>query len=158
MVEEIGEEFVVQVVTDNKATVKAGGNMLMQKRKHLYWGACSCHYLDLILEEINNKKSVKKLLDEAKMITTFIYNHTWTIDYMKKYTKGRELLRPGITRFATNFIVLESILKNKQALKEMVTSEGWKRSMYARKPSRLEMMEVIDSKMFWNKAVEIQKV
>ncbi|XVF23558.1 hypothetical protein REPUB_Repub13aG0048900 [Reevesia pubescens] len=95
MVEEIGEEFVVQVVTDNEVAVKAG---------------------------------------------------------------GRELLRPGITRFATNFIALESILRSKQALKEMVTSEGWIRSMYARKPGGLEMMEVIDSKVFWSKAVEIQKV
>ncbi|XVF23468.1 hypothetical protein REPUB_Repub13aG0041500 [Reevesia pubescens] len=158
MVEEIGEEIVVQVVTNNETIVKAGGNMLMQKRKHLYWGACSAHCLDLILEEIGNKKSVKKVLDDAKKITTFIYNHTWTIAYMKKYTQGRELLRDGITRFATNFIVLESILRNKQALKEIVTSKGWIRSMYARKPGGLKMMEVIDSKVFWSKAVEIQKV
>ncbi|XVE99243.1 hypothetical protein REPUB_Repub03eG0181000 [Reevesia pubescens] len=40
----------------------------------------------------------------------------------------------------------------------MMTSEGWIRSMYARKLGGLEMMEVNDSKVFWSKAVEIQKI
>ncbi|XP_016684053.1 uncharacterized protein [Gossypium hirsutum] len=143
-VDKIGEEFLVQVVTDNEAAIKADGHMLMQKRRHLYWSACSTHYLDLILEEISNRKSVKKVLDEAKKITSFIYNHTWTIDYMKKYTRGADFLRPRITRFATNFIALERIVRSKQALKEMVTSSAWKRSTYARKPTGLEMTEVIN--------------
>ncbi|MBA0776155.1 hypothetical protein Gotri_011195, partial [Gossypium trilobum] len=94
--DEIGEEFLVQVVTDNEVAIKADCHMLMQKRRHLYWSACSAHYLDLILEEISNRKSVKKVLDEAKKITSFIYNHTWTINYMKKYTRGADCLRPGI--------------------------------------------------------------
>ncbi|KAE8712652.1 hypothetical protein F3Y22_tig00110239pilonHSYRG00274 [Hibiscus syriacus] len=59
MVDEIGENFIVQFVTDNEVTIKAGGKMLMQNRRHMYWSACSAHCLDLILEEIGNKKSVK---------------------------------------------------------------------------------------------------
>ncbi|MBA0769760.1 hypothetical protein Gotri_018459 [Gossypium trilobum] len=92
-----------------------------------------------------------------KNITSFIYNHTWTIDYMKKYTKGAELLRPGIIRFATNFIAFESIVRSKQALNEMVTSSAWKRSIYARKPAALEMMEVINSSEFWKNVVDVFK-
>ncbi|KAK9008369.1 hypothetical protein V6N11_075267 [Hibiscus sabdariffa] len=145
IVDEIGEEYIVQVVTDNEA---ADGQMLMQKRSHLYWSACSAHCLDLILKEIGSKTSVRKVLDQAKQISSFIYNHTWTIDYMKRYTKGVELLRPGITRFATNFIALESIVRSKQALKEMVTSSEWKRSTYARRPAGQDMMKVIDSNQF----------
>ncbi|KAL0928861.1 hypothetical protein M5K25_000788 [Dendrobium thyrsiflorum] len=37
VVEEIGEQLVVQVVTDNASAYKAAGHMLMEKRKHLYW-------------------------------------------------------------------------------------------------------------------------
>ncbi|KAK8584443.1 hypothetical protein V6N12_068687 [Hibiscus sabdariffa] len=158
IVDEIGEEYIVQVVADNEAAVKAGGQMLMQKRSHLYWSACSAHCLDLILEEIGNKTSVKKVLDQAKQISSFIYNHTWTIDYMKRYTNGAELLRPGITRFATNFIALESIVRSKQALKEMVTSSEWKRSTYARRPAGQDMMKVIDSNQFSRKAADVLKI
>ncbi|KAK8500762.1 hypothetical protein V6N12_031422 [Hibiscus sabdariffa] len=101
IVDEIGEEYIVQVVTDNEAAVKAGGQM---------------------------------------------------------YTKGAELLRPGITRFATNFIALESIVRSKQALKEMVTSSEWKRSTYARRPAGQDMMKVIDSNQFWKKAADVLKI
>ncbi|KAK5795517.1 hypothetical protein PVK06_036785 [Gossypium arboreum] len=69
-----------------------------------------------------------------------------------------ELLQPKITRFATNFIALESIVRSKQELKEMVTSSAWKRSTYARKPAGLEMMEVINSSEFWKKAVDVLKI
>ncbi|KAA3453298.1 WEB family protein [Gossypium australe] len=143
---------------DNEAVIKVDGHMLMQKKRHLYWSACSTHCLDLILEEIGNRKSVKKVLDEAKKITSFIYNHTWSIDYMKKYTKGVDFLRPGITRFATNFIALESIVRSKQALKEMVTSSTWKRYTYARKPTGLEMTEVINLSELWKKVVDVLKI
>ncbi|KAK5770389.1 hypothetical protein PVK06_046539 [Gossypium arboreum] len=122
MVDKIGEEFIVQFVIDNEVEIKASGTMLMQKRRLLYCSGRSAPSLDLILEEVGNRKSVRRVLYEAKKITYFIYNHIWMIDYMKRYTQGRELLRPWITRFATNFIALESIVRNKQALKEMVTS------------------------------------
>ena len=35
IVEEVGEENIVQVVTDNEVSFKAVGMLLMEKRKHL---------------------------------------------------------------------------------------------------------------------------
>ena len=37
----IGEENIVQVVTDNVANYKAGGQLLMEKRKSLFWTPCA---------------------------------------------------------------------------------------------------------------------
>ncbi|XP_012482814.1 uncharacterized protein LOC105797377 [Gossypium raimondii] len=37
VVEEIGENYIVQIVNDNEAAMKAAGKKLMLKRKHLYW-------------------------------------------------------------------------------------------------------------------------
>ncbi|KAK5793094.1 hypothetical protein PVK06_034230 [Gossypium arboreum] len=153
-----GQDSAYEIRGDNEAAIKANGKMLMRKRRHLYWSACFAHCLDLILEEIGNRKSVRRILDEAKKITSFIYNHTWMIDYMKRYTQGRELLRPGITRLATNFIIFESIVRSKQTLKEMVTSLEWRKPTYVIKPARLDMMEVINSNQFWKKAVDVIKI
>ena len=36
VVDEIGEKYVVQVVTDNEAALKSAGKILMLKRPHLY--------------------------------------------------------------------------------------------------------------------------
>ena len=55
VVEEIGEENVVQVVTDNAANYKAAGQMLMEKRRKLYWTPCAAHCIDLMLEDFEKK-------------------------------------------------------------------------------------------------------
>ncbi|WOL07485.1 hypothetical protein Cni_G16227 [Canna indica] len=47
----VGEENIVQVVTDNAANYKAAGEMLMQQRNTLYWTPCAAHCIDLILED-----------------------------------------------------------------------------------------------------------
>ncbi|KAE8656015.1 hypothetical protein F3Y22_tig00117012pilonHSYRG00354 [Hibiscus syriacus] len=66
-------------------------------------------------KDIGKKSSVAKVLEEAKKVTCFIYNHIWTVDLMKKYTHGKQILRPALTRFATHFIHLEEITRQKQA-------------------------------------------
>lgn len=51
---------------------------------------------------------------------------------MRKYTSGRDIIRPASTRFSTNFIALQSILAQKDALRVMVTSKEWASSAYAK--------------------------
>ena len=97
IVEKVGEENIVQVVTDNEASFKAVGMLLMEKSKHLFWSPCSAHCIDLMLEDIRNMKKIKETLDQTKMITNFIYNSLKVVNLMKVFTKDKDLLRPGIT-------------------------------------------------------------
>ncbi|KAG8479284.1 hypothetical protein CXB51_029834 [Gossypium anomalum] len=151
VVEEIGENYIVQIVTDNEAAMKATGKKLMLKRKHLYWTSCAAHCLDLCLEDIGKKPSVAKVLDEAKKVTYFIYNHIWTVDLIKKYTQGKQILRPALTRFATHFIQLEKITRQKQGLREMFNLKQKSGPAYEAKKIVLR----ID---FWKKANDLIKV
>lgn len=74
-VEKIGEENVVQVVTDNAANYKAAGEMLMQKRKKLFWTPCAAHCIDLMLEDFEKKIEEHKVtITKGRKITSFIYN------------------------------------------------------------------------------------
>jgi len=66
VVDEVGKENIVQVITDNEASFKIDGHLLMEKRKHLFWSSCAAHCIDLILEDIGSMKSVKETLDDAK--------------------------------------------------------------------------------------------
>ncbi|KAL7191367.1 hypothetical protein ACSBR2_023442 [Camellia fascicularis] len=160
VVDEIGEQYVVQVVTDNEPALKAAGKMLMRKRKHLYWTACSAHCIDLMLKDIANKKSVAKVIEDGKTITNFIYNSGWMLDLMRKFTGGRELIRPAITRFATNFIAIESIVRYKQQLRAMFNSDEWKNSRWgkAKTGQPYNVKKIILGKEFWQKATELCKV
>ncbi|XVF15354.1 hypothetical protein REPUB_Repub09cG0145000 [Reevesia pubescens] len=123
VIEEIGEKYIVQIVTDNEAAIKVAGKQLMAKRKHSYWTSCAAHCLDLCLEDIDKKQSIEKVLEEAKKVTCFIYNHIWTVDLLKKYTNEKQILHPALTRFATHFIQLEEITRQKQGLREMFNSK-----------------------------------
>ena len=39
-VDKVGEENVVQIVTDNETSFKVAGHLLMEKRNHLFWSPC----------------------------------------------------------------------------------------------------------------------
>ena len=120
--EEVRVEKVVQIVTDNDVAIKSAGKMLMNKYHNLYWTTCSAHCIDLILEDIGKRSQESHCIAKGKKITQFIYNYNWVTNYMKKFTNGKELLRPGITRFATNFIALESIVRQRNNLRNIFES------------------------------------
>ncbi|XP_042018199.1 uncharacterized protein LOC121765966 [Salvia splendens] len=65
MVDEIGEENVVQVVTDNGSNYVAAGKLLMAKREHLYWTPCAAHCIDLMLEDIGKIVVIKNTIKRS---------------------------------------------------------------------------------------------
>ncbi|XP_021851785.2 uncharacterized protein [Spinacia oleracea] len=85
---------------------------------------------------------------------------------MKKFTGGRDLTCPGITRFATQFIMLESVVRHKEGLQNMFDSSEWIMSRYAKMNDALavEVRETLsktpsnDVARFWVKAGEILKI
>ncbi|KAK2634564.1 hypothetical protein Ddye_029356 [Dipteronia dyeriana] len=68
VMEEIGEDIVVQVVTDNASAYKATGRLLMEKRKHLYWTFYAAHCIDLILEDIEKLTQHKCALLKGRKV------------------------------------------------------------------------------------------
>jgi len=107
VVEFVGEENVVQVVTDNDANFKAVGDLLMQKRERLYWTPCAAHCIDLIFEDFEKHLKVHEItIKKGRKITTYIYGRTQLISILKKFTRGRDLIRSGVTRFATAYLAL----------------------------------------------------
>ena len=49
VVEEIGEENIVQVITDNASNYVNDGMKLIEKRRSLWWTPYVAHYIDLML-------------------------------------------------------------------------------------------------------------
>ena len=61
-----------------------------------------------------------------KIITSFIYNSLKVVNLIKQFTRNKDLLRPGITQFATKFISIESLIRYEQDLKRMYTTSEWR--------------------------------
>ena len=121
VIKEVGQANVVQIVIDNgSAFVKAG--KLLMKKYNLYWTPCAAHCIDLMFEDIGKRATVSELISNARKITNFIYNHGWLFTKMRKVC-GEDIVRPGATRFAPNYIALESLLKKRVDLKKIFISD-----------------------------------
>ncbi|XP_025702697.1 uncharacterized protein [Arachis hypogaea] len=120
----VGPENVVHVVTDNAANYVAAGRLLESEFPRLYWSPwcytpCAAHCINLMLQDIGKLVEVTETVSQASMITKYVYNHCHPLYLMRQFTGGREILHPAPTQFATNFIALQSILAQKDALKAM---------------------------------------
>ncbi|GFP92431.1 hypothetical protein PHJA_001387300 [Phtheirospermum japonicum] len=133
VVEEVGEDIVVQVVTDNASNYKLAGKKLMEKRTRLWWTPCASHCIDLMLEKIESLPQHKNALLKAK----------------KRKHAGRDLLRPAATRFATAYLTLQSILDMRQPLESMFASVEWSQSSYSRKDEGKAVKKIIFDRAFW---------
>ncbi|XP_058725529.1 uncharacterized protein LOC131596808 [Vicia villosa] len=150
IVEEVGEENVVQIVTDYTPYYKVAGEMLMEKRTRLYWTPCVTHCIEMILEDYEKKVPLyDETIRKGKRITTFIYSRASVVSLLHNFTKGVDLVKQAITRCATSYLTLASLLENKGALRRMFTSEEWKSSQFAKTIAGRSAEDVVLDKEFW---------
>ncbi|MFS8002642.1 putative ribonuclease H-like superfamily [Helianthus anomalus] len=123
-IEEVPEN-VVQVVTDNASNNMGASKLLKEKRPTIFWTSCATHTINLMLEAIGGLTRYKKIIDQAKKLTVFIYSHHKSLALMRKYTKKRNIIRPGVTRFASTFLTLQSLSEKRVQLRNMFTSKEW---------------------------------
>ncbi|KAM3410492.1 hypothetical protein ACQJBY_002604 [Aegilops geniculata] len=124
-IEEVGPENVVQVVTDNASNNMGAKKMLLEKRPNMFWSSCATHTINLMLQGIGDLPRFSKVLEKAKAFTIFVYGHTRTLDCMRHFSSGKEIIRPGVTRFASANLTLESLLDKKDQLRKMVVDGRW---------------------------------
>ncbi|KAG5082577.1 hypothetical protein JHK84_052615 [Glycine max] len=127
-VEEIEEKNVIQVVTDN------GSNYVLA-------------------EDIGKIPKVKRVIQRGIKLVSYIYNHTLTLNIMRKFTQKTELVRHGVTRFATTFLTLQRLHKQKANLKRMFTSDEWLKSKAAKETKGKQVIDVVLMSSLWNDVV-----
>ncbi|CAN1153533.1 hypothetical protein LINPERHAP2_LOCUS19461 [Linum perenne] len=150
VVEKVGEENVIQIVIDNASAYKAARAKLMEKRTHLFWTPCAAHCLDLMLEDLEKKLSVHKTtIAKGRKITNYIYGRAMLISMLKEFTKGGDLIRPAVTRFATAYLTLGCLSEHKGDLMSMFSSETWRKSTFSttREGKRIQGIALVSR--FW---------
>lgn len=95
----------------------------MAKRKQLFWSQCAAHCLDFILIDIGGLPIHKDTVSKARRITVYIYRNSWALNLMRKHTKKKELVRAGVTSFATSCLTFRCLHETKIALRAMFGSE-----------------------------------
>jgi hypothetical protein len=139
-IEDIGPENVVQVVTDNASNNMGAKNLLLEKRPQIFWVSCATHTINLMLQGIGNMTRFKKVIDQAKAFTIFVYGHTRTLECLRYFTEEKEAVRPGVNRFASNFLTLNSMQEKKDQLRKMVVHSRWDSLKDVKSKKRKEKM------------------
>ncbi|XP_027360421.1 uncharacterized protein LOC113868754 [Abrus precatorius] len=155
---EVGVENVVQVITDTSASYVCAGRLLTGRYSFLFWSPCVAYCIDKMLEDIGRQDWVSTVLEEAKTITQYIYSHAWILNIVRKFTGGKELIRPKITRFVTNFLSLRSVVMHEDSLKNMFSHSEWLSSIYSRRPDAHAVKSLLYSDRFWKYAHEAVSV
>jgi hypothetical protein len=68
---------------------------------------------------------------------------------MRHFTEGKEVVRPGVNRFASNFLTLNRMLEKKDQLRKMVVSSKWESIKDVKSKKGKDATTTILSPTFW---------
>jgi len=106
-----------------------------------------------MLDDIGNLKEFKKTITRGKRVANFIYRHGRILSAMREKTNGKEIVRPGATRFATSYLSLKSLHKLMEGVKALFTCPEWYASNLSKTKVGERVYNTVLSIEFWN-AVE----
>ncbi|XP_058189375.1 uncharacterized protein LOC131306961 [Rhododendron vialii] len=134
-IKQIGEEHVVQIVTDNATNYKAAGLSIETKFPHIFWTPCVVHSLNLASKNICDPgaksphyaqcKWIVDLVSKVNDIRNFVLNHSMAIYIFNQYS-DLKLLSVAETRFASSIIMAKRIVAVRSSLEKMVMDANWK--------------------------------
>ncbi|PWA67780.1 HAT dimerization domain, Ribonuclease H-like domain protein [Artemisia annua] len=165
-INEIGNQNVVQIITDNAANCKAAGQLIEGEFPHIYWTPCVVHTLNLAVKNIcspNNVETnalayeqcswIKDVHGDAIAIKNFIMNHNMRLSIFSKFTSLR-LLSVADTRFAYIIVMLKRFKLIKTGLQAVVISEEW--SSY--REDDTVKANFVKEKIMWDSMIEKVKI
>ena len=164
IIDEVGRQNVVQIITDNATNCKGVGLLIEAENDHIFWTPCVVHTLNLAMKNICEPKLPRTPTDEdmhvwsqlefinnvkveATMIKNFIMNHGMRLSMFNEYSHLK-LLSIAETRFASVVCMLKRFVEVKAALQHMVISDKW--SIYKEDASTAQhVKEKILSDVWW---------
>eukprot|EP00253_Pinus_taeda_P035554 PITA_35554 len=125
VIEDVGVDYCVQIITDNALVCKVVGMIVEAKYPQVFWTPCIAHSLNLALKSIAfDVIWIGNIIEDARHIRNFVQNHTNALTIYKGYT-NLPWLKIVDTRFTSSFIMLKRLREVKTALGPMVISKFW---------------------------------
>ena len=110
-----------------------------------------------MFEDIGKRTSVVDMITKARKITNFIYNHSWLVAQMRKVCGG-DIVHPRVTRFATNYMALGSLLKKKANLKKVFISDELARHNLSRTLIGKKVESLMFDHVYWERVGKLVSI
>ncbi|XP_059643392.1 uncharacterized protein LOC132285239 [Cornus florida] len=137
--------------------MEAAGKLFMEKHWTVFWTVSASHCIALMLEKIGAMDIIEGVLDNAKIITKFIYSHAAILKLLRHHTNGCVLIKPSKIRSAMPFLTLENIMSQKANLKKMFVSSKWNSSICASSMEGERVANLVAGSSFWSGATMVLK-
>ncbi|XP_038904485.1 uncharacterized protein LOC120090855 [Benincasa hispida] len=137
VINEVGHEKVIQVITDNAPNCKAAGQIIKSQFSTIVWAPCVVHILNLALKNICAAKNVENnqlvykecswisdIASEVMFVKNSIMNHSMQLAMFNEFV-SLKFLFVAETRFASSIIMLKRFKLIIGDLQVMVISDKW---------------------------------
>ncbi|KAF1895909.1 hypothetical protein Lal_00033972, partial [Lupinus albus] len=136
VIKEVGEENVVQVITNNVVACKSAGMIIEASFPKVFWTPCVVHTLNLALNICDPQKTernelvyeeccwITQVVDQVGYVKNYIMSHTKRL-VMFNHFSSLKLLAVVETRFASIIVMLRKFKFLKRSLQSMIVSEEW---------------------------------
>ncbi|KAL0231817.1 hypothetical protein GEMRC1_011221 [Eukaryota sp. GEM-RC1] len=142
---EIGPEYVNFVITDGAANYLNAATAVQDVFPAITGMRCSIHTLNLFLKDICSPTSnyvvpsIRSIVEKANKVVDFVVNKPFIRKLLKKSTQ-KKLKRICLTRFYTQFIVIERVHELYQNVNNTLTNEDY--ITWLAKPQQARIREV----------------
>jgi hypothetical protein len=92
VVADVGENNIVQVITDNDSNYKKACRYLTNEYLHIVWQTYLAYTINLMLKTIGEFPDHESIIDSVKLIARWMYNHG-KLHMMMKTAIGGNLVR-----------------------------------------------------------------
>jgi len=150
----VGSENVVQIVTDNGSNYKKACNMLTEDFPHITWQPCLAHTINHMLKDIGKWPEHEATIGSAQCISSWLYNSNH-LHSMMRDAIGGELVKWNATRFGTNYMFLESIMKKKDQFMSWLVSPQFRNSRHFRTQNGRYAFECMTNLDWWTNMVNV---
>ncbi len=95
-------------------------NFLIYHLSNFYFQGWAAHCLELLLEDWGEKTWVKQIVKRVKVIVSFIWQHHAPLAIFYHYETNLVPQNPIETQFATNFLMIEWLLKVRPIVQQTI--------------------------------------
>nr|GLL21970.1 uncharacterized protein LOC109167856 [Ipomoea trifida] len=157
-VNQVGKDNVVQVISDNASENVRAGKDLMELFPSLYWTSCAAHCINLMFKDIFEIRHFSMAYKRALKLSVYIHSKTKLLNWLRKYTGKRDLVKFAKTRFATAFLTFKRLHEQKNNLRKLFNSEEFLTSSYFKEEAGKECSRIVQMPSFWNTILEALKI